>query len=193
LTYDDGPDPEVTPKLLEILRRGKAQATFFVLRRSEAWWAAILGQIAADGHAVALHGLEHRSNYWRTNAALLADLVELENGIRELGIEPLKAFRPPFGRIRPDTVSFLRREGFSTVLWSSIPGDFRPADPDVLFQCAVRNLRPGSICVLHDGTMMRPAPVLELTQRLLEHIERQGWRTAALELRSPADVNKTAA
>jgi peptidoglycan/xylan/chitin deacetylase (PgdA/CDA1 family) len=180
LTYDDGPDPEVTPELLEILRRHDARATFFVLASGEPWWEESLRRIAADGHRLALHGLAHRSAYLRRNAALHSDLAELEQRIARAGLEAMKIYRPPYGDVRPDTVGFLRDRGYATVLWTALPGDYRRFDQERLFYRAIRDLEPGSILALHDGTRLRPAPVLDLTRRLLEYCADRGMRAEAL-------------
>lgn len=180
LTYDDGPDPEVTPELLRILTDSGALATFFVLPSNEPWWPDLIGRIAAAGHSIGLHGREHRSGYWRTNASLFEGLAHCAERIGEAGAAPLKAYRPPFGHIRPDTVAYLKRRGFTTVLWSNIPGDFRLTDPEVILARSRHSLEPGSIVVLHDGTRLRPAPVLEVTRKLLAEIGRRGWQCTAL-------------
>ncbi|RJP80021.1 MAG: hypothetical protein C4524_04360 [Candidatus Zixiibacteriota bacterium] len=183
LTYDDGPDPEVTPELLDLLRRYDVRATFFVVASDQPWWEALLRRIAAEGHRIALHGLAHRSIFLRRNAALHADLAALEGRIARVGIEALKIYRPPYGDVRPGTVSFLRDRGYATVLWTTLPGDYRPFNQERLFYRAVRDLEPGSILALHDGTRVRPAPVLDLTRRLLEHCAVHGLRAEALEER----------
>jgi peptidoglycan/xylan/chitin deacetylase (PgdA/CDA1 family) len=182
LTYDDGPDPEVTPALLDILEQFEARVTFFVLTSKEDWWGDLLREIAGRGHQIALHGAEHRSGYRRPNSKLEGELRDSLGQIQEAGVEAARAYRPPFGHIRPDTVRFLKSRGFQTVLWSKIPGDFRRQDADRLFARAVHRLRPGDIMVLHDGTNLRPPPVLELTRRLLEEFRRRGWRSAPLNL-----------
>ncbi|HEX7344177.1 MAG TPA: polysaccharide deacetylase family protein [bacterium] len=181
LTFDDGPHPEVTPRLLDVLRNAKARATFFVIHNRTAWWGEILREAASEGHAIALHGLQHRGAYLKSNQALHGELLELEGHLRDLDILPGRLFRPPFGHVRPDSVVYLRRRGIQTVLWTTIPGDYRPAAPLTLFHRAVRELAPGSILALHDGTNLSPAPVLELTRMLLDYISQQGWQAAPLD------------
>ncbi len=180
LTFDDGPDPEVTPKLLDILGAENASATFFVLASEKKWWEELIVQISARGHRVALHGRQHRSALRRGNSVLRSELGQLAGAISRAGAKPLPAFRPPFGNIRPDTVRYLLHHGIATILWTGIPGDFRLQAQDILFRRACQSLQPGSILALHDGTHLRPAPVLELTRRLLRHISDLGWTCAAL-------------
>jgi len=181
LTFDDGPHPEVTPQLLDVLRSRSARATFFVVHGRESWWGEILRQAASEGHAIALHGIQHRGAYLKSNPALHGELVRLERHIEAQNAAPVRLFRPPFGHVRPDSVGYLRRRGIQTIMWSSIPGDFRPVVPPVLFRRAVRELAPGSIVALHDGTNLHPAPVLELTALLLDYISQQGWQVMPLD------------
>jgi peptidoglycan/xylan/chitin deacetylase (PgdA/CDA1 family) len=181
LTYDDGPEPEVTPQLLEILAEGGVRATFFVVASDQPWWSQQIREIAAAGHSIGFHSLRHRSNFLASNRMILQDLKRLAELIMQAGAVPVNLYRPPFGHVRPDTVRYLKRSGIETVLWSSIPGDFRVQAPEKLLDRAVRDLRSGAIYALHDGVRHRPAPVLELTRELLAQIRSRGWRCASLE------------
>jgi peptidoglycan/xylan/chitin deacetylase (PgdA/CDA1 family) len=190
LTFDDGPHPEVTPRLLGVLKNAGVRATFFVIHSRESWWGEILRQAAADGHVIAFHGMQHRGAYLKSSPALHDELAELERHIGEQNTAPAKLFRPPFGHVRPDSVGYLRRRGIQIILWSSIPGDFRPTAPLALFHRAAKNLGPGSIVALHDGTNLRPAPVLELTGMLLDYISQRGWQAVPLETATRPEVGK---
>ncbi|MFH1861880.1 MAG: polysaccharide deacetylase family protein [bacterium] len=180
LTFDDGPDPEVTSELLALLAEYRAKATFFVVYSDEPWWAEQIEQIDSRGHCLALHGMRHRSGYLLPNLRLKAELTELNQRLERAGVKPLPAYRPPFGHIRPDTIRFLKRSGIATVLWTHIPGDFRSVNSERLFERLNGQVQPGDIVVLHDGVKIRPAPVLGLTRLLLEHIRSRGWRTEML-------------
>lgn len=180
----------MTPRLLEVLRSAGARATFFVVHSRERWWGEILRRAASEGHAIALHGMRHRGAYLKSNPALHDELAELERRMEEQNAAPVRLFRPPFGHVRPDSVAYLRRRGIQTVLWTSIPGDYRPAAPLALFRHAIRDLAPGSIVALHDGTNLRPAPVLELTVMLLDYISQRGWQAAPLEIALPPEVRE---
>ncbi len=182
LTYDDGPEPDVTPQILRLLKEYKAGATFFVLPSHAEWWEDLICRIAEEGHTVGLHGMAHESCYWRSNREILADLHRLERMIGAAGVPSSKLFRPPYGDVRPDTVRFLRNRGYRTILWSCIPGDFKPLTVEKLFRRAMRGMRSGSILALHDGTKLRPAPVVKLTERLLEALVIGGWKAASLKV-----------
>jgi peptidoglycan/xylan/chitin deacetylase (PgdA/CDA1 family) len=181
LTYDDGPEPDVTPQVLKLLKQFEAGATFFVLPSHAEWWEDLIRRIAQEGHTIGLHGMAHESCYWRGNREILEDLLLLEKMIGAAGARCARIFRPPFGDVRPDTVRFLRKRGFGTVLWSCMPGDFKPLPIEKLLHRAVRGMRSGSILALHDGTKLRPAPVVKLTERLLNALTVGGWKAASLQ------------
>ncbi|MCX6640997.1 MAG: polysaccharide deacetylase family protein [bacterium] len=182
LTYDDGPDPEVTPQLLDVLARYRAQATFFVVANSGDWWPELIREIDKGGHRIGLHGLRHESKYLMTNSMLHQQLDSVISMIQAAGVKVTAAYRPPFGHIRPDTILSLRLRGIRTILWSKMPGDYRPDDLQVLFNKAIEGLRNGDVITLHDGTNLRPAPVLELTEELLKFFQQTGKRCSALNL-----------
>jgi len=175
LTFDDGPDPDITPALLDILREYAAKATFFVVADQADWWSDQVKQIAADGHSIGLHGLKHRSCYGISNERLWSELSDLLAMLETADVSVFKAYRPPFGHVRPDTVKYLLKRGIRTILWTNIPGDFKPLTTDVLHRKAMRGTRPGDIIVLHDGVRLRPPPVLDLTLALLESYKEAGW------------------
>lgn len=190
LTYDDGPDPEVTPQLLEILAAYGVLATFFVLPSQDSVWSDLIRKVGNQGHGIALHGLQHRSGYLLSNRRLTAELNQVYTLINRTGVRAMKAYRPPFGHIRPDTVRFLKREGFRTVLWSKITGDFRQESETRLFRRTMRDLHPGDIIVLHDGTRLCPPPVLPLTRMLLDEFRRRNWHPAVLNLTEDEEERK---
>jgi peptidoglycan/xylan/chitin deacetylase (PgdA/CDA1 family) len=180
LTFDDGPHPDVTPRLLDILDEYDAQASFFVVANSESWWDQLIKRISERGHVLGLHGIQHRSGYSLSNVRLWKELESLREAINAAGVTPLPLYRPPFGHVRPDTIQYLKKRGVNTVLWTHIPGDFKDQDSKKLFSRATRGLKPGDIIVMHDGCQLQPAPVLELTRRLLTEFERRNWQPVSL-------------
>jgi peptidoglycan/xylan/chitin deacetylase (PgdA/CDA1 family) len=180
LTFDDGPSPQVTPKVLDILGNFDAKATFFILPSNEDWWGEIMQRIQVEGHLIALHGMHHHSRYRLGNAELLRELAELNDLVVRAGLKPSRLYRPPFGHLRPDTAWTLRRQGYRIVFWSGMAGDYRPDSADVVFQRALGFMRPGAIAVMHDGYRVPPSSILEVLPRLLEVFEQHGWKPASL-------------
>lgn len=189
-TFDDGPDHETTPRLLDHLERLDIKATFFVIghrlqgrSRRHARQRDILRDIARRGHTVGLHGLEHVA------MTSLSD-DELRRHVRTAGreIESVLGgrpwlFRPPYGRRDHRTDSLLAREGYSQMLWSLHATDIRARTAEEVLEHFRQNLDaqaehprgPGGVVLLHDtkrGTVDAfPSLVAELERRNCAFLE----------------------
>ena len=174
LTFDDGPHPEVTPKVLELLARYGAKATFFCVGQNVQRYPEVYAQILAGGHRVGNH-TQHHKNGWKTpTQAYVREVAEARQYIDS----PL--FRPPYGRICKAQALQLQQQGYRIVMWSVLAGDFDAAQ--TAKQCAARILKHskgGSIIVLHDSLKSAPRclPALEL---VLRTFQKQGLVSAAL-------------
>src|SRR3954452_9662751 len=152
LTFDDGPHPEGTPALLDLLGEAGIRATFFVIGEQVERWPGIAERIAREGHLVALHGHRHR-NLLRIPPALLArDLGRGARVVREAtGIEPA-LYRPPYGIFSPAGLAIARRRGWETLLWSRWGHDWRGSRaPERIAAEATRDLGHGDVVLLHDA------------------------------------------
>ena len=182
LTFDDGPIPEVTPRILEILRQKQAKATFFVVGDNISKHPGLLEQIVADGHRVGNHTFHHLSG-WRTPTERYFLDVSLCEG-RITDDDPFvdldrRLFRPPYGKMRPSQYKALRQAGYEVVLWDVLTHDYnkRYTAEDML-DVVKRYTRPGSIVVFHDS--------LRSGERMLEALPRaiDWWREQGYELKT---------
>ncbi len=149
LTFDDGPHPEITPRLLDVLDRNGAQATFFLLGERALEYPGLVAQIAERGHGIGSHGFRHSWNWWRTPDALARDLDRSERILAGVLREP-KLCRPPYGMASPQWLSAARRHGYRTVLWSLGSGDWKYTSPGEIVRRVRRRLRPGAIVLFHE-------------------------------------------
>jgi len=119
LTFDDGPHPDSTPQLLNLLQELNIKATFFCSGIQGEKHPELIEQIIAHGHQIGSHGYHHLSG-WRTdNTDYVADVKKSKNFLKT------DLFRPPYGRISPKQVKLIAKElGMKTVLWTHMPGDF---------------------------------------------------------------------
>jgi peptidoglycan/xylan/chitin deacetylase (PgdA/CDA1 family) len=189
LTYDDGPDPEHTPAVLAALARHNARATFFVLAEQAEAAPELVRQTRAEGHEIGLHGAEHLD---LARSSLREIITVIRNGRQRLEAvlgEPVRHFRPPYGRQTVRSRFLVRAFGMDAILWSTNARDCFPADVDEYVAQALDGLRPGGIVLLHDGyagpdrrdTSVAAQPPSfdrgELTNRLLDAIATRGWTT----------------
>ncbi|HOF21076.1 MAG TPA: polysaccharide deacetylase family protein [Bacteroidales bacterium] len=144
LTFDDGPDPESTPELLEILERHNVRSIFFCDGRAAETYPGLVGMIRDRGHIVGNHGYNHL-NGWSTSAGEYCRDVKRASGFTSASL-----FRPPYGLLRYN--QYLRlKTSFRIVFWDVMPYDFdREFPPARSLEILNRRIRPGSVIVLHD-------------------------------------------
>lgn len=173
LTFDDGPIPEVTPWVLQELKRHEARATFFVVGDNVRKHPDLLSSILADGHRTGSH-TEHHLNGWTTPLrAYLRDVNACAQRV------PSRLFRPPYGRIRLSQIRALRKR-FRIVMWDVLSKDYDTAlSPADCLQRVLRGVKPGSIVVFHDSLKAEPR-LRHALPSVLKHFSELGYRFEAL-------------
>ena len=149
LTFDDGPHPTITPRLLDVLARYDARATFFLLGSRALRWPELVARIAEAGHTIASHGFAHRHDWWRSATTLGEDLDQAEQVIGGLLPEP-KLFRPPFGILSPTWYLAARRRGYTCVLWNVASHDWKTTDANRVARRVIGRLGPGALVAMHE-------------------------------------------
>ena len=189
LTFDDGPDPVYTPKVLEVLRAAGVRATFFVVGERAARAPGLVREMAAAGHEVENHTWSH-SNLWLCGPGRTArEISRVQELLAELTDRPPRFFRPPWGMLNLAVFPTLRRLGMRCVLWSNQPEGLRPVAPEEIASRVIRGARPGAIVDLHDAEGVRGAPgrLLEALPRMLDGLGAAGYACVSLaELLSDA-------
>lgn len=155
LTFDDGPDPESTPRVLELLARHGAGATFFMVGRNAERHADLVARVAREGHVVGNHTHGHRDmpalSYRRRRAELAACS-------RALGEVESPLFRPPKGLQSPGSYAVARLMGYQVVGWSAEIEDWRSTDGAWLEARLRERIYPGCIVDLHDSLFEPSVP-----------------------------------
>jgi len=152
LTFDDGPHPVLTPRVLDALAAAGARATFFMVGRSVRSHPELVRRVLAEGHAVGVHTDTHRHAYTLGPAALRAEIERATAAITVAGGRAPLWFRPPFGAFNLVTVRAVARLGLRTALWSCDAGDWLPGANARAIEARVdRGLTDGAIVDLHDG------------------------------------------
>jgi peptidoglycan/xylan/chitin deacetylase (PgdA/CDA1 family) len=152
LTFDDGPDPSSTPRILDALEAAGAKATFFMLGRNALRHPSLVQKIAESGHEIGEHGFGH-CHAWKTGPLrYIADLVQGRRALAEVGGPPaVSLYRPAFGELNLLTLLYLLVGRRRLVMWNVNPRDFEArSGPDVARQVA-RDVGAGSVILMHDG------------------------------------------
>lgn len=152
LTFDDGPHPEGTPMVLEILARHGIQATFFLVGEQVLRRPALAAEVAAAGHAVGLHGFRHRWQPRLPDAVVVDDLVRGADAIAQATGAAPALHRPPYGCYSRGGLAATRAAGLTPLLWSRWGRDWRKfTTPARIVARATREVGPGDVILLHDA------------------------------------------
>jgi peptidoglycan-N-acetylglucosamine deacetylase len=178
LTYDDGPHPQLTPALLDLLGRHRAAATFFLLGERAAAHPDLAARVVAEGCEVANHTWAERASVRLSPAVFEQDLQRTDAVLRAAGADP-RFLRPGSGWVRPSMLRTARRHGYRVVLGSVVVLDLAVADVERTARFVLSRVQPGSVVVLHEGSAGR-AGVVPLTERLLAGLTDRGLAAVTL-------------
>lgn len=154
LTFDDGPHPEYTPPLLRVLDRYQIPASFFMLGLSVHRHPQIVKEVYDRGHWIGLHGYQHIAFPKLKPRQLKQTLENTQDAIANacnLDPQSIRDVRPPNGFFTPQTLNLLNTWGYRTVMWSLVPEDWVNPGVPVVVNRVMKQVRNGSIIVLHDG------------------------------------------
>ncbi len=151
ITFDDGPHPENTPRLLDMLKARKIKATFYVVGNMVKYNPQILKRMVEEGHEIGNHTVTHGTLSRMSDNSLLAELESAhEQILKASGVAPL-SMRPPGGAIKKDQKALVLEElGYPTILWSVDPEDWKRPGPAVVTSRLVNGASPGAILLAHD-------------------------------------------
>lgn len=173
LTFDDGPTPEITEKVLEILEKYNAKATFFCLGRNVERHPELFQLIRKKGHAVGNHTYSHLKG-WKTPDDIYYKDIELADQIIHS-----KLFRPPYGKIRRRQIHHLAQR-YKIILWEVMSHDYETRlSKERSLKAVMKYTREGSILVFHDSVKAW-AKLEYILPKILKHFLREGYKFEAL-------------
>ena len=174
LTFDDGPVPEVTPLVLDILDRYGWKATFFCVGDNVARYPDLYADILKRGHKTGNHTFNHLKGFQYSKEEYVENVEKAAKFIDS------KLFRPPHGRIKPSQLKALK-EHYKIVMWDVITHDYnKKVSPDRILQTVQKYLRSGSLVVFHDSVKAEKN-VLEALPRAIEFWQSKGYSWALLD------------
>jgi len=185
LTIDDGPDPEVTPRVLDLLDAAGARATFFCIGERARRHPELAREIVLRGHSVQNHSLVHRHHFSLLGPrAMRREIIGAQEALARASGHGPSLFRAPAGLRNPFLAPVLHQLGLRLVSWTRRGFDTRTRDPRKVLERLVHGLAAGDILLLHDGNAARTIQgqplVLAVLPQLLAVAQRQGLRCVTL-------------
>jgi peptidoglycan/xylan/chitin deacetylase (PgdA/CDA1 family) len=177
LTFDDTPFPATTPRLLEMLARYDAPATFFVVGQKAEWYPELVLHAFDAGHSIQNHTYNHTSLTDVDTARARRELTKCNDAIECITGAAPRFFRPPGGHRNKSVVSLAREAGLDMVLWDVNPNDLNVTDPDRITHTVLRGASPDDIIALHDG-----APgTMEALPTIIQALRGRGYSFVTLD------------
>jgi peptidoglycan/xylan/chitin deacetylase (PgdA/CDA1 family) len=174
LTFDDGPHPEYTLRLLDVLDKYQAKATFFCVGKFAAKHLDVIRQAAEAGHVIGNHTWDHSSFPLLTHRERWAQLKKCTEALRPY---ESRLFRPPYGQQSLASRLDLLQQGYQVVGWTHEAGDWRLTNASQIVEQVLRGIRPGRIIVFHDriatarsSEYFNREPMLEAVQEILARL-----------------------
>ena len=179
-TFDDGPTPGGTGRLLDVLARYDAHASFFLLGQCAERYPGLVRALADAGHTIGNHTYSHPNAWTISEEVLLHELERTTSLLEDLTQQPIRWMRPPYGYFTRPMRSWCQLRRQRLTMWDLGTGDFlRGATQAQVEQRILKGIRPGSIVVLHDNpntTLIAPNALAAV----LAHLRGEGWHFAAL-------------
>lgn len=156
LTFDDGPSPDYTPMVLDVLKKHGVKATFFLVGKHVKKYPEVAKRIIEEGHEIGNHTYSHKDLVPSTKKKLEREILENQKVIEEvLGVKT-SLFRPPRGIFSDAVLKFAGKHGLLTVLWSVSGIDWAQTPPFLIAKRIIQYAHPGAIILLHDsGALLR--------------------------------------
>jgi len=173
MTFDDGPHPRNTPRLLDMLRDRNIKATFYVIGRNVDLYPALTRRIVAEGHEIGNHTYTHGNLTKMSNEKVRGELNRCRESIaKATGVQP-RTMRPPYGALLQTQRAWIHSEyGYPTILWSVDPRDWQRPGPSVVTSRILSGTTPGAIILAHD----LHAPTVDAMPATLDGLLRKGYK-----------------
>jgi peptidoglycan/xylan/chitin deacetylase (PgdA/CDA1 family) len=151
LTFDDGPDPRFTPRILSVLDKYDVTATFLAMGYNAVEHRSLMNEVVAAGHEIGSHTWSHLHFPELTADETRTEIVRGAEAVEDVTGKPMKLFRPPKGRMTEAAFTYVGELGFDVIMWSTTRGALAERDPARVAENIVDDVDLGEIVLLHDG------------------------------------------
>ncbi len=188
LTFDDGPTPEVTDWVLDVLIDYDAKATFFMVGDQVRKYPELAHRVIDEGHSVGNHTRTHVHGKKVSTYHYLREFAECQQILREYTGHRPKHFRPPYGRITKAQAEPMLKRGIEIVMMDVITGDFdKNVSGEKVYRTAMAHAAPGAVILFHDSAKAWPRLEYALP-KVMESLAHQGYSFLALQRDAPVGV-----
>lgn len=178
LTFDDGPHPEITPKILDILKKHHAKATFFVIGKNISGNENLLKRIDSEGHKIGNHSLSHSYFFdFFSTQKVYSELKETQFLILKTTGKNPRFFRPPYGVTNPQISKAVSRLNYEVIGWDIRSFDTVLKSEEKIFKRIVQKLSTGNLLLFHETTEV----ALKVLEMLLEYLKKENYEVVSLE------------
>jgi peptidoglycan-N-acetylglucosamine deacetylase len=178
ISFDDGPVPDYTPQVLQVLQEHQVPAAFFCIGKRVLEHPGLFKQVHEQGHIIGNHSYSHATWFdLYSSTKMYADLQQMDAAMQEvLGLKPL-LFRPPYGVTNPNLAKAIRKGGYIPVGWNVRSLDTVIKDNDKLLQRVVKGVRPGAVILFHDTSKA----TLDMLPAFIAHVRGEGYDIVRLD------------
>ena len=182
LTFDDGPTPDITEWILQLLNGYNAKATFFCIGSNVEKFPVVFQNIVSNGHAIGNHTHNHVKGWKTKTPDYLNNVEQCESVIKNRQSKTVNLFRPPYGRIKPKQAKALMALGYNIVMWDVLSFDWdKNISKKTCLENVVENTKKGSIIVFHDS-IKASKNMKYVLPKVLEYFSDKGYTFKALNL-----------
>jgi len=171
LTFDDGPHPDFTPKILALLKRYGVKATFFVVGEMGRKYPNLIRAEEAAGHVVGNHTYHHVNLTKIPLMAIATEWQACQDAVKAIGGQTMRFCRPPGGDYDGHVILAAMAIGLTTVLWTDDPGDYASPGDRIIEGRVLRRIDDGGIILLHDGVQQ----TIDVLPQIIEHLRGRGF------------------
>lgn len=175
LTFDDGPEYPYTPKILDVLKKHKVVATFFVLGGNAKTHPELIKRTLEEGHDIGNHSTSHANLKRKSVASIASDIQKTDRILQRLNVPGPIPFRAPFGATSNNMRLALKQLNKPHVLFNFLPQDWTKIPASTIVGHVMKRLKPGLIITLHDGGKRRQQTVIA-TEQIILNLRAKGYR-----------------